>query len=160
MSDEKIPDVETLIPHRCEMKLIDKILSLDDESRSLRAGTTVLDKWPLCDHGAVDSILCVELIAQAVGCRHGWEQHQAQSERPAVGFLVGIKSARFQVPRIPVGRELEIEVTYQYGIKEYAAYSGAVLYDGDVLCEAVVQVLSPTGDELKEALSDRPQPIG
>ena len=160
MSDEKIPGVETLIPHRCEMKLIDEILSLDDESRSLRAKTTVRDKWPLCDHGAADSMLCVELIAQAVGCRHGWEQHQAKKERPEVGFLVGIKTARFQTPRIPVGRELEVEVTHQYGIKEYAAYSGAVLDGDDVLCEAVVQVLSPTGDEMAAVLSGRPQPMG
>ena len=134
------------------MKLIDEIVSVDLDQSSLSARTRVNDNWPLCDAGRVDAVICVEVVAQAVACRHGCVKHLEGDSRN-MGFLVGVKSARLFQSSVSVGTELQILAKHLYGVDEYHAYSGTVSVDSQVICEAVVQVLSPDPETLEDLLA-------
>ena len=152
MPELNMPAVEDLIPHRQRMKLIDEIVCVDIDESSLLARTLIKDDWPMCEAGWLDTVVCIEVVAQAVACRHGLAKDSEGGEM-GMGFLVGVKSARLHQPRLPVGTELQILATYLYGVDEYQAYSGTVSVDTQLICEAVVQVLSPEPEALKEILS-------
>ncbi|RLC00730.1 MAG: hypothetical protein DRI57_31950, partial [Deltaproteobacteria bacterium] len=58
-------DIEELIPHRDRMKLIDRIIEVDDETALTES--VVTREWPLYDGNSVNSIILIELAAQTAG---------------------------------------------------------------------------------------------
>ena len=149
---EVFPDIEALIPHRLGMKLIDKILETDwDES--LTAGTTIRESWPMCEDGLMGTTLTIEISAQTVGALHGVRGMREKKGRPAVGLLVGVKSAVFHQAFLPVGAELEVSVKSLYGTGGYGAFECQVRHEGQVVSEASLQVMEPEGDVLDGLMS-------
>jgi predicted hotdog family 3-hydroxylacyl-ACP dehydratase len=61
---ENIIQAESLIPHRRDMKLLDWVVNPGHDG--LQAETTVAESWPLAREGSVSSLLCIELVAQAI----------------------------------------------------------------------------------------------
>ena len=55
-------DIETMIPHRGRMRLIEKVVAVDNQ-KALTAATTSED-WPLYRDGSVDVLVTIELVAQ------------------------------------------------------------------------------------------------
>jgi predicted hotdog family 3-hydroxylacyl-ACP dehydratase len=151
MLTENLPEVEDLIPHRKTMKLIDRIVAIDTEKRRLTAHTRARGNWPLADDGRIDTVICIELIAQTMGLRHGWESLGGDGPKQA-GFLVGVKEAHILKPDIPVGAGLDIQVEHQYGGNDFVVYSGEVFMNGERICQAVIQVVDPGDDLLDELL--------
>jgi predicted hotdog family 3-hydroxylacyl-ACP dehydratase len=150
--ENKLPAVEDLIPHRQRMKLIDDLVHVDVDQGSLLAVTRVKEDWPMCRAGRVDAVVLVEVVAQAVACRHGFVK-RADGDPRNMGFLVGVKSARLHEGSLSVGTQLQVQAIHLYGVDEYHAYSGTVSTDFGVICEAVVQVLSPDPKTLEDLLS-------
>ncbi len=103
---ENIIQAESLIPHRRDMRLLDWVVNLGDNG--LEAETTVAESWPLASEGSVNSLLCIELVAQAVSALSTWRRGKEAGPRP--GLLVGIKEARFFADRLTIGTSVEIHV--------------------------------------------------
>jgi len=72
-----IEDIENLIPHRERLKLIDTIISVDQEHAVTRA--TVKESWPLFSVDAVSTIVLIELAAQTAGICIGWNEKMKTS---------------------------------------------------------------------------------
>ena len=143
MEQDRLP-AEPLIPHRLRMKLIDWVKR--PVQNSLRAETTVTEEWPLYNDGEVSSIICFELVAQAISALSTWRRGGAG---PRIGLLVGIKEAEFSRSSVPVGTRLHIEINELSHVGDYAVFEGKVRSDSDSFCEIIIQVLEP-----EETLSD------
>jgi predicted hotdog family 3-hydroxylacyl-ACP dehydratase len=152
MNDLNHLDVESLIPHRSPMRLLDQVLAVDDAAGRLTAAARVSPLWPLFDQGQAPSVLGLELIAQAVACRSGLDRADGPGT-PSFGYLAGIKSAEFHTDRFDDESALEITVVREYGQGELGVYTGTVSVDGRVLVEAVVQVMSPSPESEAELMS-------
>jgi predicted hotdog family 3-hydroxylacyl-ACP dehydratase len=137
---------EPLIPHRQGMKLIDWVKN--PTQNSLQAETTVREAWPLNDAGDVNSIICVELVAQAVSALSTWRR--GEGAKPRIGLLAGIKEAAFFYPAIPVTTRLTIRIEELYHVGDYAVFHGEVSSNSAVFCKTVIQAIEPEEDILSK----------
>ena len=147
MDSKDLLAIEALIPHRTPMRLIDRVLDLDEDH--IQTISIVKETWPLCDSHGADVILVVEIIAQSIAAfYHRRKRHRGE---PQIDFLVGIKEARFHAQRLPLHAELTVNVKMVSAIGNYGVFNGEVMLGTAILCEALVQVLEP-GEELWEAI--------
>lgn len=147
MAPKDLPAIESLIPHRAPMRLIDRVVDLSEEHIETMARVT--DAWPLCGEDGADVILTVEMIAQSVAALY--HERKKRLGEPQIDFLVGIKEARFLTPKLPLDAELRVRVSLVSMIGNYGIFQGDVLMGSERLCEATLQVLDP-GEDLWAAV--------
>jgi 1-acyl-sn-glycerol-3-phosphate acyltransferase len=150
MEQNGLLPAEPLIPQRRRMKLIDWVKR--PAQNSLQAETTVTEAWPLNNDGKVDSIICVELVAQTVSALSTWRR--GEGAKPRVGLLVGIKEVEFSDPSIPVRTRLLIQVEELYHVGDYAVFQGVVSSELSLYCKINIQVIEP-GEEVLPNLKNR-----
>jgi predicted hotdog family 3-hydroxylacyl-ACP dehydratase len=151
MEQEHIVPAESLIPHRGGMKLLERVIN--PGSSGLQAETTVAQSWPLSRDGSVSSLLCVELVAQAISALSTWRR--GEGARPRPGLLVGIKEAQFFTERLPMGAGLSIRVDELYHVGSYAVFKGEVACGSALCCSATIQVMEPEEDDFLNQLKKR-----
>jgi predicted hotdog family 3-hydroxylacyl-ACP dehydratase len=134
-------NIEDLIPHRNSMKLIDEIIELGDNHCITAA--TVSSRWPLYRDGYVQAIILIELAAQSAGVNFGWHEMHKKEPSGKMGWLVGIKKARFLMDRIPVNSKIIISVEDHKKENGYAEISGTVRLDSEIIGEIELQVFRP-----------------
>ena len=146
MEKNELLPAEPLIPQRRRMRLIEWVRK--PTQNSLQAETTVTGEWPLNRDGAVSSLICVELVAQAISALSTWRR--GEGARPRVGLLVGIKEAEFSNFSVPVRTRLVIQIDELYHVGDYAVFQGMVSSELASFCKIIVQVMEPE----KEVLSN------
>jgi predicted hotdog family 3-hydroxylacyl-ACP dehydratase len=139
---------ESLIPHRRHMRLLEWVKN--PAWKGLQAETTVKESWPLSRDGAVSSLLCIELVAQAVSAMSTWRR--GEGARPRIGLLVGIKEAEFFAPSLPLRTELTINVEELYHVGNYAVFQGQVISGSTPFCTAVIQVMESESEDFLDDL--------
>jgi predicted hotdog family 3-hydroxylacyl-ACP dehydratase len=133
------------------MRLIDWVKGLTQ--KSLQAETTVTGAWPLNKDGEVSSIICVELVAQAICALSTWRR--GKGARPRVGLLVGVKKAEFSSSSIPVMTRLFIQIDELYHVGDYAVFQGEVSSESDLFCKAIVQAMEPEEEVLPNLIASQ-----
>ncbi|HYA91674.1 MAG TPA: hypothetical protein VEK32_09260 [Thermodesulfobacteriota bacterium] len=138
MEQNQLP-AERLIPHRLRMKLIDWVKK--PTQNGLQAETIVTEEWPLYNNGEVSSIICIELVAQAISALSTWRRGEGAG--PRIGLLVGVKEVEFSKLSVPVGTRLNIQVNELSHVGDYAVFEGKVRSDSDSFCKVIIQVMEP-----------------
>lgn len=151
MNPKDLPAIESLIPHRAPMRLIDRVLDINGDH--IQTVSIVKKTWPLCDRFGADVVLTVEIVAQSAAALH--HQRQKRQGEPQIGFLVGIKEACFYIQRLPLHTELKANVKKISAIGNYGIFKGEVILGDDVLCETTIQVLEPGRDLWKAIINGR-----
>jgi len=146
MEQSLLLPAEPLIPQRLRMRLIDWVKR--PTQNGLQAETTVTEAWPLNRDGSVSSLICVELVAQAICALSTWRR--GEGAKPRVGLLVGIKEAEFSYSIIPVATRLFIQIDELYHVGDYAVFQGNVSSESAFFCKVNIQVMEPE----EKALSD------
>jgi predicted hotdog family 3-hydroxylacyl-ACP dehydratase len=134
-----IVEAEALIPHRRQMKLLERVVN--PSHKELQAEATVTESWPLARDGSVSSLLCIELVAQAVSALATWRR--GEGARPRPGLLVGIKDAQLLAGTLLFGTRVNIHVEELYHLGNYAVFMGRVTSGSDLLCTTTLQVMEP-----------------
>ena len=148
MEQKNVLRAETLIPHRRHMRLLEWVIN--PARKGLQAETTVTESWPLNRDGSVSSLLCIELVAQAISALSTWRR--GEGARPRVGLLVGIKEAEFFTLSLPLGTGLTIHVEELYHVGNYAVFKGQVISGSVLFCTTSIQVIEPEGDDFPDFL--------
>lgn len=115
--------LEDLIPHRGRMVLIDEILEVD-AGHALTA-SVMSAAYPLVDAEGVQPLIMIELAAQTAGVCNGWDRIRTKGiDSEQMGWLVGVKRARFYIEHIPLGSRVvtRSENSHNYGsLREVAS---------------------------------------
>jgi len=148
---KNILQAESLIPHRRHMKLLDRVVN--PVHKELQAETTVAGSWPLAKDGSVSSLLCIELVAQAISALSTWRKGEGTSPRP--GLLVGIKEAQFFAGSLQIGTRVTVHVEELYHVGNYAVFKGQVISGSALFCTTIIQVMEPEGDDFLNLLKTR-----
>jgi predicted hotdog family 3-hydroxylacyl-ACP dehydratase len=136
--------IESMIPHRLPMRLVEGIVTVD--AHSIVTSSVVRDTWPTARDGCVRTLLLVELIAQSAGVLQGWHERPEQAS-VAGGLLVGVERAVIVQPTLPLGTNLLCTVRISHGAAGFQAYEGEVRDAASVLwLSATVQGFRPDGD--------------
>ncbi len=136
-------DIESLIPHRGKMKIINGILEIE-ENFAITSATVNAD-WPLYDGEAVNSLILIEAIAQTAAVIEGHKRKQ-RGEPGVKGWLVGVKSAEFYIEKIPVNTNLIIELESKYAFDNYGVVEGTVKTGEKILATATLQAIRLNDD--------------
>jgi predicted hotdog family 3-hydroxylacyl-ACP dehydratase len=131
------------------MRLIDWVKN--PTQNGLQAETTVTEAWPLNTNGRVKSLICVELVAQAVSALSTWRR--GEGAKPRIGLLVGIKEAEFSYSTIPVMTRLFIQIDELYHVGDYAVFQGKVSSELAFFCKTVIQVMEPEEETLSNLIT-------
>lgn len=151
MKQNPLLPAEPLIPQRLRMRLIDSVKR--PTQKSLQAETTVTEAWPLNKDGNVSSLICVELVAQAICALSTWRR--GEGARPRIGFLVGVKEAEFSYSSIPVATRLFIQIDELYNVGAYAVFQGKVNSELAIFCKTVIQVMEPEEEILSKLVASQ-----
>jgi predicted hotdog family 3-hydroxylacyl-ACP dehydratase len=146
--DPSCIDIETLLPHRGRMKLVEEIVALDEDHAVSRS--VVRNGWPLCDGRSVSAIVLIELVAQTAGINNGWIRIQRHG--PAVdrkGWIVGISRADLYVDRLKTGTRLTVRAENRFAFEGFREIQGTVEADGRVLAEATLLLLRSEPEQLQ-----------
>jgi predicted hotdog family 3-hydroxylacyl-ACP dehydratase len=151
MEHNPLLPAEPLIPQRLRMRLIDWVKG--PTQKSLQAETTVTEAWPLNRDGSVSSVICVELVAQAICALSTWRR--GEGARPRIGLLVGVKEAEFSYSRISVMTRLFIQIDELYHVGDYAVFQGNVNSESALFCKAIIQVMEPEEEVLPNLIASQ-----
>ncbi|MFM0316022.1 hotdog family protein [Paraburkholderia nemoris] len=134
--------IETIIPHRGTMLLIDAVSTFSEEAVSARA-TVHADAWYADVDGAMPAWIGIELMAQTIAA-HVALLAMRGGGRARPGVLLGSRSYRALQPSFAGGAQLLIHATELLRSEEgHGAYE-CTIHHGDVCCaEAVIKVFQP-----------------
>ena len=132
--------IATLLPLAPPMILLDAVERYD-ESR-LIATVTITDASLFARTDGVPSHIGLEYMAQACGAFAG----AAALDRGLpvrIGFLLGTRNLRLQVPWFPVGQRLAIGVTLLYVDEAMTAFECDIRIDDAVVAAAQLTLYQP-----------------
>lgn len=120
----ELPDIESLVLHRRPMLMVDRIVTVDDDS--VVALATVPNDGPFVRPDAdPPGYLVLEMMAQSVSAWHGWTCRCA-GEPPRIGYLLGTRELHCERPTLAPGSRLRIAAAALYRDAEIGSFSCAV----------------------------------
>jgi len=139
--------VEGLIPHRGRMRLIDNIIAVDETTAVTES--MVKQEWPLFENDCVSPLVLIELTAQTAGVSMGWEESVLKGKdiEGRLGWLVGVKEARFYLDRIPIHSRIRVRATRDFSFENYYEVVGTAEIGSQVAGEVRLQIVHPDSDE-------------
>ncbi len=133
-------DIETLLPHRDGMKLVDNVVKVDEQMAVTES--TVTNSWPLLENNAVGCLVLIELVAQTSAVCIGWKElKDGRDNVGGKGWLVGIKSASFFTGGIPVNTHIMTQTRINFTMDNYTEIQGESKAGNVVLGKIILQVL-------------------
>lgn len=129
------PDIETLIPHRRPMRLIDRMVEADPTTMTC-AGIVRADD-PFVRDGRLDPSGLLEWMAQTMAALVTFRDPRPDTN----GYLVG--SRQVDLPDVPVhvGDELIVRVREDGTLGDYASFNGEVTLGGRLVCKGNLKVM-------------------
>ncbi|MBW8877283.1 MAG: hypothetical protein JF614_20150 [Acidobacteria bacterium] len=119
---------EALLPHRPPALLLRAIAEVSEGATiAVAAIAEVSPSHPLVADGRFPTFLVLEAAAQAAAALEALGRRE--SPGPRIGYLVGIRDARFTVPWLPAGRPLRVATRLEGGafpLSMYAVTAGEV----------------------------------
>ncbi|MEA2602752.1 MAG: 3-hydroxyacyl-[acyl-carrier-protein] dehydratase [Acidobacteriota bacterium] len=116
------PPPETLLPHAPPARLLRAIVEATDVA--VVAIAEVSPSHPLVTDGRLPTFLALEAAAQAAAALEALGRREAPG--PRMGYLVGIRDARFAVPSLPAGRLLRVAARLEGGAFPLSVYAVTV----------------------------------
>ncbi|RRT99802.1 MULTISPECIES: 3-hydroxyacyl-ACP dehydratase FabZ [unclassified Stenotrophomonas] len=141
--EQKLPDItqiQALIPHRYPFLLVDKVLSIDYEKRTIVATKNVSINEPFFQghfpgQPIMPGVLIIEAMAQAGGVLT--QLTLGRDAQSKLFYMVKVDKARFSRQVVP-GDVLEMHVEIKRVIRNMAVYDCVAKVDGEVVACAEV----------------------
>ena len=102
-----LPDIRTLIPHADPMVLLDRVLSVDEDSLCAEVG--IRSDSLFCGPDGVGAWVGIEYMAQAIAAWTGYHA-QLRGEPIKLGFLLGTRRYESSRPLFVLGSVLRVQV--------------------------------------------------
>ncbi len=130
--------LEDVLPHRPPMVLLDEIVSVDEEERSIVTAATIRPEWS-------ENWSAIELMAQAAAALAGvFDRISGHNGPPRPGLLLGARRLSLGVPSFEVGRRYFVTARNVFSDDESASFECTVR-DGDaVLASTTINAYRPS----------------
>ena len=100
-----MPHIRTLVPHSGPMVLLDRVISVDEESAWAEVG--IRSDSLFCTAVGVGAWVGIEYMAQTIGAYVGYIA-TLRNEPVRIGFLLGIRRYECSRPLFPLGSLLRV----------------------------------------------------
>ncbi|TXC87396.1 hotdog family protein [Paraburkholderia azotifigens] len=139
---EVFPPIDTILPHRGTMLLLDGVSACGDETLTACASVHG-DAWYADDNGAMPAWIGIELMAQGVAAHVALLAMRAGG-RARPGVLLGTRS--YKAHASAFARDAQLTVNVQEVLRSdegHSAYECTIDHDGARYAEAVIKVFQP-----------------
>lgn len=102
-----IPDVRSLVPHAGPMVMLDRVISVDEESLCAEVG--IRSDTLFCGPDGVGTWVGIEYMAQGIAAWAGYNA-QLRGEPIKLGFLLGTRRYECSRPNFMLGSLLRVHV--------------------------------------------------
>jgi 3-hydroxyacyl-[acyl-carrier-protein] dehydratase len=116
---EGFPPPDSLLPHGPPARLLHAVAEVSEGG--IVAVAEVPPRHPLVADGRFPAFLALEAAAQAAAALEALGRREAPG--PRIGYLVGIRDARFTVPSLPAGRRLRVAARLTGGAFPLSMYA-------------------------------------
>jgi predicted hotdog family 3-hydroxylacyl-ACP dehydratase len=140
MSNQSLPRIETLLPHRGTMLLLDEVLALS-EAHAQVASHASIQSWYATETGAMPAWIGIELMAQAVAAHVGWCKME-KALPTAQGVLLGTRRYQADVSEFAGPLVIEAKLVLM-GDDGMGAYECTIASPMQCLASAIVKVFEP-----------------
>ena len=148
-------ELQTLIPHKGKMMLLDRVIEYDIE-HSIRAEYTITRNClfydPLLD--GVPAWVGFEFIAQAISTLTGIRK-RAKGEKPKMGFILSIPSMRMEIPLFKNDSLVEIHAKEIDCTDMIYTFEGNVFLENKKIMGGTLMVMEAGGDRFKSLTGER-----
>jgi predicted hotdog family 3-hydroxylacyl-ACP dehydratase len=121
------PAIEDLLPHSPPARLLRGIVEACPEG--ITGVAEIPPAHPLVireENGLAPAFLGIEAAAQAAGALEALDRRREEAPGPRIGYLVGVREARFGVAALPTGRPFRVVARLQGGAFPLSIYEIAV----------------------------------
>lgn len=139
LANTALPPVSDLLAHRPPLRLVDEVI--EARERGVTCKTVIGPDFVFLRDGLAECAVCIELVAQAVGCCVGLADRK-EGGAPRKGLLVGTRDARLAAEPLRIGDTLVTKVEQKWVREQAASFVGEVTRDGTILAEVEILVVS------------------
>jgi len=146
-------ELQTIIPHKGKMLLLDRIIDYDIE-HSIRAEYNITKNCIFYD-SAIDGIpawVGFEFIAQTISALTGIKKRE-KGEKPTMGFILSIPFMKMEIPFFKNGSAVEIRVKENDCTNTIYTYEGEIFLENKKVMEGKLMVME-ANDEKFKSLTD------
>lgn len=143
--------LETILPHKKPMILIDDIVDYSVEEKWLKSCVTVREDSLFYDKDiqGIDSTVGIEFMAQTIGCYAHFRNNKG---RPKVGFLLGTRLYNNVLDKFELGKTYYILVKEVFVAEIYSFECFIYNEENDEVASATINVYQDNSDNLEELL--------
>ena len=142
MMSQHLPPIETLLPHRGTMLLLDAVTAWDAESATASASVHA-DGWYAADNGAMPSWFGIELMAQTIAAHVGLSA-RSQGQSPKQGILLGTRAYQATMSHFPPGTLLIVKTSLIFrDASGLGAYKCVITRHEEPVANAIIKVYEP-----------------
>lgn len=132
--------LEDLLPHRDGMLLVGEVIELHEEKTVSQS--VVAADWPMTDHRGAQALILVELAAQTAGINNGWQNRLRHGpDADTRGWIVGVKSARFDIDVLPLGAEIRVTSENSFEFEGFREIRSTAEVDGRSVAQIILQLM-------------------
>ena len=139
---QEFPPIDTILPHRGTMLLLDGVRAFSTEALTAQASVHG-DAWYADDNGAMPAWIGIELMAQGVAAHVALLAMRAGG-RARPGVLLGTRS--YAAHQSAFARDAQLTVRVQEVLRSeegHSAYECTIDHDGARCADAVIKVFQP-----------------
>jgi len=144
-----IPPVNQLLPHDEPMVLIDRALSIGEESIHCQVDIGEHCIFFNKESQTSPAYLGIEFMAQSVAAWSGYHA-LAKGHQPPIGFLLGSRRYKAFCDEFTQGQTLDIYAEQLMEDNGMAVFSAKVEHQGELVAQCQLNVYVPTEQKLQE----------
>ncbi|MBR9728325.1 3-hydroxydecanoyl-ACP dehydratase [Shewanella intestini] len=143
------PSIETLLPHKAPMLLIDRVVWANNDA----IGCEVIIK-PSCVFydekiNGIASHVGIEYMAQTIGALAGLKAHN-NNQPPPIGFLLGGRAYKDSGQVFTVGQTLQVSATLAMSDETMGVYQAKIEVNGEQIASSQINAYVPSAAVLAQ----------
>lgn len=120
-------DLAKILPHKAPMILIDDVLDINLEEKTLTSAVTISEEKLFFDKSinGISSLVGIEYMAQTIGC---YAHFRRENEPTRIGFLLGTRLYNNSIEKFNNGETYSIKVHEIFTNEKIVAFD-CIIYD-------------------------------
>lgn len=133
-------DLEKYLLHKPPMRLIDRVISVDDEKAMTKSTITKEHLFYEPDMNGVDALLLIELMAQTTAV---FASNQQGAQEPRIGFLVSVRGFSCEKTSISLHETITIIASKEFLDDNMGVFNCTAFCNGKEIANAKLSAYQP-----------------
>ncbi|MFH0257559.1 hotdog family protein [Vibrio rumoiensis] len=142
-----LPDIKDLVPHAAPMILVDKLISVDEQTIHTQVMIKTDELFFNAEAQSVPGYVGIEYMAQSIAAWSGFQAWQ-KGQVPSVGFLLGSRRYQSECSEFPLGETLDIHAEQVMENNGMAVFQCRIEIQGQEMANAQLNAFVPSPEQL------------